>query len=251
MSGSSLCCTGTARIPALVGGRLSPNSDVELEKNSGTTACHRFRTRPPRLGCSLKYSLHRASQQVLSATTAVAADAPAAPAQQQQEQQAQCQPATPPALSKFFGVFGVLAVAAVAVLAQPGAAVAAVEPLAEAAAATAVVNGADTAWVLTSTALVLFMTIPGLSLFYGGLVRQKNVLSMLVQCLATTALVTVLWTSVGYSLAFCSSGMAAGTVGLNAFVGGLDKAFCAGLSASSVFNTIPEVLFFCFQVGQQ
>ncbi len=71
-------------------------------------------------------------------------------------------------------------------------------------------NGADTAWILTSTALVLFMTIPGLSLFYGGLVRVKNVLSMLMQCFALTCLMSVLWFAVGYTIAFGSDGVEQG-----------------------------------------
>ena len=72
----------------------------------------------------------------------------------------------------------------------------------------------DTAWILTSTALVLFMTIPGLALFYGGLVRTRNVLSVLMQCLALTAAITIVWTVCGYSLAFDATGMEAGKVGL-------------------------------------
>ena len=72
------------------------------------------------------------------------------------------------------------------------------------------VSGADTAWMLTSTALVLFMTIPGLSLFYAGLVRVKNVLSVLMQCFALTALMSVLWFVVGYTLAFGSAGVEQG-----------------------------------------
>ncbi len=70
-----------------------------------------------------------------------------------------------------------------------------------------VLNSGDTAWMLTATALVLFMTIPGLALFYGGLVRSKNVLSVLMQCFAITALMTVLWVIYGYSLAFSTTGM--------------------------------------------
>ncbi|MEW5301080.1 MAG: hypothetical protein WDW36_003961 [Sanguina aurantia] len=117
--------------------------------------------------------------------------------------------------------------------------------LGEAAAST--ISAGDTAWVLTSTALVLLMNIPGLSLFYGGLTRQKNVLSMLAQCFACTAVVTVLWTAVGYSMAFSTVGMEAGVVNPSSFVGGLDKCFLAGVSASSVWGTIPEILFFAFQ----
>lgn len=112
------------------------------------------------------------------------------------------------------------------------------------------INSGDTAWMLTSMALVLFMTIPGLALFYGGLVRTKNVLSVLMQCLAITSLVTVMWAVAGYSLAFSPTGMTAGHLSLHSFVGALDKVFCRGLTADSVYGTqtIPEPLFFCYQL---
>ncbi len=110
------------------------------------------------------------------------------------------------------------------------------------------IDTGDTAWILTSTALVLFMTIPGLSLFYGGLVRTKNVLSILMQCFVLTCLVTVLWLAYGYSLAFDATGMVAGETNLRSFVGGLDKAFLAGVGADTASGTIPEVLFFAFQL---
>ncbi|MGI9431035.1 MAG: ammonium transporter, partial [Myxococcota bacterium] len=109
-------------------------------------------------------------------------------------------------------------------------------------------SGGDTAWILTSTALVLFMTIPGLSLFYGGLVRTKNVLSVLVQCLVLTALMSVIWLVVGYSLAFDSTGMAEGEVGRAAFIGGLGRMFLAGVTPETLSGSIPEVLFFAFQM---
>jgi Amt family ammonium transporter len=109
-------------------------------------------------------------------------------------------------------------------------------------------DSGDTAWMLTSTVLVLFMTIPGLSLFYGGMVRSKNVLSVLMQCFAVTALVTVLWTLYGYSLAFDTTGMAAGEVNLHSIFGGLDKAFLAGLGMDSLTGTIPESVFATFQM---
>jgi Amt family ammonium transporter len=109
-------------------------------------------------------------------------------------------------------------------------------------------SGADTAWILTATALVLFMTIPGLSLFYGGLVRTKNVLSVLVQCLALTALMSVVWLVIGYSLAFDSSGMEAGSVGRAAFIGGLSRVFLWGVTGETLAGSIPEVLFFAFQM---
>ena len=105
----------------------------------------------------------------------------------------------------------------------------------------------DTAWLLASTALVLFMTIPGLALFYGGLVRTKNVLSVLMQCLALTALMTLIWLVVGYSLAFDTTGMVAGETNLNSFLGGLGKAFLTGVGPETLSGTIPEVLFFVFQ----
>jgi Amt family ammonium transporter len=114
--------------------------------------------------------------------------------------------------------------------------------------ATATLDTGDTAWILTSTALVLFMTIPGLSLFYGGLVRTKNVLSVLMQCFVLTALVTVLWLVYGYSLAFDSTGMQAGVTSLHSFVGGLSKLFLSGVGVDTLSGTIPETLFFAFQL---
>lgn len=110
------------------------------------------------------------------------------------------------------------------------------------------IDSGDTAWLLTSTALVLFMTIPGLSLFYGGLVRTKNVLSVLMQCFAITALVTVLWIIYGYSMAFDTTGMAKDALNLNSFVGGFAKIFMKGVDASSVTMTIPETVFASFQL---
>jgi Amt family ammonium transporter len=112
----------------------------------------------------------------------------------------------------------------------------------------ATLSGADTAWILTSTALVLFMTIPGLSLFYGGLVRTKNVLSVLVQCLALTALMSVVWLAIGYSLAFDASGMEAGSLGRAAFIGGLGRMFMWGVTGETLSGSIPEILFFAFQM---
>ena len=110
------------------------------------------------------------------------------------------------------------------------------------------IDTGDTAWVLVATALVLFMTIPGLALFYGGLVRSKNVLSVLMQCLVLTALVTVLWLAFGYSLAFDRTGMVAGGGGIHAFVGGLSRVFLSGVTSATQWGTIPEVLFFSFQL---
>ena len=109
-------------------------------------------------------------------------------------------------------------------------------------------NGSDTAWLLTSTALVLFMTIPGLALFYGGLVRAKNVLSVLMQCFALTAILSVVWVIIGYSLAFNTNGMTAGTTNFNSFIGGLGTAFLSGVTAESLSGTIPETVFITFQM---
>ncbi len=103
-------------------------------------------------------------------------------------------------------------------------------------------NGADTAWVLTATALVLFMTLPGLALFYGGLVRTKNVLSILAQCFAIAALVSLLWFVAGYSLAFSDGGR------LNVVIGGFSKAFARGIEPASLSGTVPEIVFLAFQM---
>ncbi len=115
-------------------------------------------------------------------------------------------------------------------------------------AAAAEINSGDTAWMLTSTALVLFMTIPGLALFYGGLVRAKNVLSVLMQCFALTCLMTLLWIAYGYSLAFDTTGMVAGETNLHSFVGGLKLAFLSGVGLDSVSGSIPETVFITFQM---
>ncbi len=109
-------------------------------------------------------------------------------------------------------------------------------------------DSGDTAWILTSTALVLFMTIPGLALFYGGLVRTKNVLSVLMQCFTLTALITVIWLVAGYSLAFDTTGMTAGTTNIHSFIGSLGKAFLHGVAPDALWGSIPEVLFFMFQL---
>lgn len=101
------------------------------------------------------------------------------------------------------------------------------------------INSGDTAWMITATVLVLFMTIPGLSLFYAGMVRSKNVLSVLMQCFAITCLATLLWVLWGYSIAFGGEG---------ALWGGLDKAFLAGVGVDSVSGTIPETVFITFQM---
>ena len=100
-------------------------------------------------------------------------------------------------------------------------------------------NSGDTAWMLTSTALVLFMTIPGLSLFYAGMVRSKNALSVMMQCFAITCLVTVLWALYAYSLAFADGG---------SYVGGLSKAFMKGVGVETLSGSIPETVFSIFQL---
>ncbi len=102
-----------------------------------------------------------------------------------------------------------------------------------------VLNSGDTAWMLTATALVLFMTIPGLSLFYAGMVRSKNVLSVLMQCFAITSLMTVLWVLYGYSIAFGGAGE---------YWGGLSKAFLRGVTVDSLSGSIPETVFMTFQL---
>jgi ammonium transporter, Amt family len=117
-----------------------------------------------------------------------------------------------------------------------------------AAAATATTDSGDTAWMLTATALVLFMCIPGLALFYGGLVRAKNVLSVLMQCFAMVGLMTLVWVGWGYSLAFDTTGMEAGTLNLSSFVGGFGLAFLSGVDAQSVSGTIPTSVFITFQM---
>ena len=109
-------------------------------------------------------------------------------------------------------------------------------------------DSGDTAWMLVSVALVLFMTIPGLALFYGGLVRSKNVLSVLMQCFAVTALITILWVFFGYSLAFDTTGMVAETTNLNSFVGGFSKAFLKGIGSDTLSGSIPEIVFVMFQL---
>ncbi|NGZ05182.1 MAG: ammonium transporter [Magnetococcales bacterium] len=114
--------------------------------------------------------------------------------------------------------------------------------LAEEAAPVPTLSSGDTAWMLTSTALVLFMTLPGLALFYGGMVRTKNILSVFTQCFAITAMVSVLWSLYGYSMAFTDGGA------LNAWVGGLSKAFLAGIKPDSLNGTIPETVFLTFQL---
>ena len=120
-----------------------------------------------------------------------------------------------------------VALAAAALLLAPGLAVA--DDL----------DGASTASIITSTALVLFMTLPGLALFYGGLVRSKNVLSVLMQCFGICCLASIFWVFVGYSLAFSEG---------NALVGGLSNAMLANVSESSLSGGLPESVFLMFQM---
>jgi len=104
------------------------------------------------------------------------------------------------------------------------------------------VNNGNTAWILTATALVLFMTLPGLALFYGGLVRTKNVLSILMQCFAIAAVVSLMWMVGLYSLTFTDGGSA------NNWLGGLSRVFMAGLGKDNMTGDIPEVVFVAFQM---
>ncbi len=111
-----------------------------------------------------------------------------------------------------------------------------------------VLNSGDTSWMLISSVLVLFMTIPGLALFYGGMVRSKNILSVMMQCFAITGLISLLWVIYGYSLVFDVTGMEQGVVNLNSFIGGLSKAFLAGVTPASLTYAIPESVFIVFQM---
>lgn len=104
------------------------------------------------------------------------------------------------------------------------------------------IDPGDTAWMITATALVLFMTLPGLALFYGGLVRSKNVLSILVQCFAMASIMTLLWVIYGYSMAFGTSGP------MNSIIGDFSNLFLNGVTAQSISGSIPEVVFVTFQM---
>jgi Amt family ammonium transporter len=114
--------------------------------------------------------------------------------------------------------------------------------VASAAEEAAVLNSGDTAWIITATALVLFMTIPGLSLFYAGLVRERNVLSVLMHCFVITCIMTVVWLAFGYSLAFAE--------GNSFIIGGLQKAFLKGIAPGDILDgfAIPELIFYAFQM---
>ena len=131
--------------------------------------------------------------------------------------------------------------AAAAVLGVAGlpAAVLAQDAAAAAAPAAPTLSSGDTAWMLVSTALVLFMTIPGLALFYGGMVRKMNVLATVMQSFAITCLITILWFAVGYSIAFTEG---------TPYFGGLSKAFLAGIGKDSLSGVIPETVFVTFQM---
>ena len=134
------------------------------------------------------------------------------------------------------GAAGVLVALTVSALAQDAAAPAAAAPPA--------IDKGDTAWMLTSTALVLLMTIPGLALFYGGMVRKKNVLATVMQSFAITCLITIVWMVAGYSLAFTPNA----SEGMNAYIGGFDRFFLKGMGVEAVSLTIPESVFMIFQM---
>jgi Amt family ammonium transporter len=141
---------------------------------------------------------------------------------------------------KNLSLSGLLGAASAAVLA-PALAIAqdAVPAVAEAA---PTLDSGDTAWMLVSTVLVLFMILPGLALFYGGLVRSKNMLSVLMQCLVVSSVVMIIWVTYGYSLAFTNGGS------LNTYIGSFEKLFLAGVTADSLSGTIPEYVFISFQL---
>ncbi|PNA44979.1 ammonia channel protein [Pseudomonas sp. MPR-LB5] len=109
-------------------------------------------------------------------------------------------------------------------------------------------NTGSTAWMVTAAVLVLFMCLPGLALFYGGLVRAKNMLSLFTQCFGIAGLVGVLWVIYGYSMVVDTTGMVEGQVTFNSFVGGLSRAFLAGMTPESLVGDIPEGVFVTFQM---
>lgn len=147
-------------------------------------------------------------------------------------------------LSMFLGAFNLVLAedvteAPTAEMAAPSEPAPAAEAESTPPAAAPTLDAGNTAWMITATALVLLMTIPGVALFYGGMVRKKNVLSMMMMSFVTVALVTILWTAISYSLAFAEG---------NAFVGGLGKAMLAGVGVGTLSGTIPESVFFMFQL---
>src|SRR6187551_3183563 len=148
-------------------------------------------------------------------------------------------------LMKF--LLGVVAALAVMILAyvDPALAQEAAAEAAPAAPPPSPINTGDTAWMLTSTALVLMMTIPGLALFYGGMVRKKNVLSIVMQCFAITCIVTIVWMVLGYSLAFTDGG------GMQKYLGGMSQFLLKAMTLDSVHSlagTIPESVFMTYQM---
>jgi Amt family ammonium transporter len=156
-----------------------------------------------------------------------------------------------PTLSKLSGAAALTSfLVALPALAQEAATEAAAEAPAATEAVTAVIDKGDTAWMLVSTMVVILMTIPGLALFYGGLVRSKNVLSIFTQVFAGFAMIALLWVAYGYSLAFAGSGEG----GLSAFIGDFSKLFLAGVTPDSRAATfsagfeLPELVFVCFQL---
>ncbi|MGH6826842.1 ammonium transporter [Methyloceanibacter sp.] len=141
-------------------------------------------------------------------------------------------------------LFGVVAALAVLILAHidPALAQEAAAEAAPAAPPAPTLNSGDTAWMLTSTALVLMMTIPGLALFYGGMVRKKNVLATVMQSFATTCIVTIVWMVIAYSLAFTNGGS------MNAYIGGMSRFLLKDMEVGTLKGTIPESVFMCFQM---
>ncbi|MBK5102814.1 MAG: ammonium transporter [Burkholderiales bacterium] len=131
-----------------------------------------------------------------------------------------------------------------ATMAAPAAAAAPAAPAAAAAPAAEVkkLDSGSTGWMITATVLVMLMTIPGLALFYGGLVRAKNMLSVLMQVFVTFSLVSILWAVYGYSLAFTDGGS------LNSIIGGMGKAFLSGIKPDTLSGVIPEYVFVVFQL---
>ncbi|EKS9795237.1 MULTISPECIES: ammonium transporter [Burkholderia] len=185
-----------------------------------------------------------ASAAAASAPAATASDASAAAAPAASAPAATDASATAAAAAPASGATDASAAAAASAPAAPAA------PTAPFSVDSSKINAGDTAWMLTSTALVLFMTIPGLALFYAGMVRKKNVLATVMQSFAITAVITVLWTVVGYSLAFTPG---------NGFIGGLSRAFLHGmnyihgdkattLTVSHLAPTIPESVYFVYQM---
>jgi Amt family ammonium transporter len=140
------------------------------------------------------------------------------------------------------GAAGLLAFSALAAFAQDAAPAATDAAAAAAPPAPPAIDHGDTAWMLTSTALVLLMTVPGLALFYGGMVRKKNVLATVMQSFAITCLVTVIWMVVGYSLAFTDGGS------MQQYIGGMSRFFLKDMGVEAVSYTIPESVFMTFQM---